>query len=445
MKKVLLVLVGISMMLPVVAQQKKDGADIFPDGTPISEWFLQSEPVSINSLGKKYDLSDYGFISDPNSVQTEKIQAIIDEAAANGGGVICISEGIYKTGALFFKQGTHLHLTRGAILLGSESILDFPLCMTRIEGETCKFFPALINAENLNGFTISGSGIIDGNGTPYWKAFRLRHEWNPKCTNKDEMRPRLVYMSGCRNVQISGVTLQNSPFWTSHFYQCDSVKILDVRYFAPNKVVRSPSTDGIDMDVCSNFLIKGCQFTLNDDAICFKGGKGPYADKDSTNGSVTNVLIEDCLFHDAANTCMTCGSEAVHVRNILMRNCRVEGEHSLFRMKMRPDTPQRYEYITIENITGFCKTMLGVGAWEQFFDLKGRKDSPMSYANNITLRNINLKCDNFISAKKDDKTYQLSEFLFEDIKVEASSSKWDKGAFKSIKLKNIIVNEQQHK
>ena len=35
----------------------------------------------------------------------------------------------------------------------------------------------------------------------------------------------------------------------------------------------SASADGMDLDVCSNFLIKGCRFTVKDDAICFKGGK----------------------------------------------------------------------------------------------------------------------------------------------------------------------------
>ena len=112
----------------------------------------------------------------------------------------------------FFKQGTHLYLSKGATLLGSENIMDFPLLMTRIEGEYCKYFGALINADGLDTFTISGKGTIDGNGTPYWKAFRLRREWNPQCTNKDEMRPRLLYIAHCRNVQVADVTLQNSPF-----------------------------------------------------------------------------------------------------------------------------------------------------------------------------------------------------------------------------------------
>lgn len=103
-------------------------------------------------------------------------------------------------------------MSKGATLLGSENIMDFPLLMTRIEGEYCKYFGALINADGLDTFTISGKGTIDGNGTPYWKAFRLRREWNPQCTNKDEMRPRLLYIAHCRNVQVADVTLQNSPF-----------------------------------------------------------------------------------------------------------------------------------------------------------------------------------------------------------------------------------------
>ena len=74
-----------------------------------------------------------------------------------------------KSGSLFFKQGTHLYLSKGATLLGSENIMDFPLLMTRIEGEYCKYFGALINADGLDTFTISGKGTIDGNGTPYWK------------------------------------------------------------------------------------------------------------------------------------------------------------------------------------------------------------------------------------------------------------------------------------
>jgi polygalacturonase len=107
--------------------------------------------------------------------------------------------------------------------------------MTRMEGQTLKYFAALVNADKLDGFTISGKGTIIGNGLRYWKGILLRRTFNPQCTNMDEMRPRLVYISNSKNVQISGVHLKDSPFWTTHLYKCERVKMLDLRITSPGK------------------------------------------------------------------------------------------------------------------------------------------------------------------------------------------------------------------
>ena len=48
------------------------------------------------------------------------------------------------TGALFFKQGVNLYIEDGATLMGSDNISDYPVCETRIEGETCQYFAALL-------------------------------------------------------------------------------------------------------------------------------------------------------------------------------------------------------------------------------------------------------------------------------------------------------------
>ena len=410
----------------------------FPDGTPLSSWYQEDQPAPLSALGKVYNLRDYGLISSTTRVQTELIQRAIDDAARQGGGVIVVPEGIYKSGALFFRQGTHLHLVKGAVLLGSEDILDFPLRQTRIEGEVCKYFPALINVEQLNGFTLSGEGTIDGNGSHYWQAFRLRRQWNPQCTNKDEMRPRLLYVANSRNVTIAGVRLQNSPFWTSHYYRCDSVKLLDLRVFSPNQPIRSASADGIDLDVCSHFLIKRCRITTNDDGICFKGGKGPYADQDSTNGGNHHILIDECLFDHTTASCVTCGSEAIHVSNVLIRNCRIDGGRTALMLKMRPDTPQRYEHIRVEGLTGECEILCKVFKWTQFFDLKGRKDIPKSYADHITLKDIRLRnLHTFIDLSKNEEEYILSNFHLENIDVEAQKVEWDQSAIRGLKKKKV--------
>ena len=280
MKKLLILMLATILVLPVAnAKKKKKVVELFPDGTEIPEWFRQNEPVDLEKLGKKYVLTEHEIFAD-GRLHTEEIQALIDKAAANGGGVIVIPRGTYMTGGLHFKQGTHLYLEDGATLMGSDFIGDYPLGKTRIEGETCTYFGALINADGLDGFTISGKGVIDGNGLRYHKQFWLRRKWNRQCTNKDEQRPRLVYVSNCKNVQIEGVKLQNSAFWTTHIYNSENVKLLNLSIYSlsePNHA-KGPSTDAIDLDVVKNVLVKGCYMSVNDDAIAMKGGKGPWAD-----------------------------------------------------------------------------------------------------------------------------------------------------------------------
>ena len=202
--------------------------DFFPDGTAVDEWFHQTDIPKLTDLGKQYVLTDYQ-IYDDGKVYTEKIQELIDTAAGQGGGVIVVPSGIYVTGARTFKQGVHLYVSGGGCLKGSDDISDYPVCETRIEGETCQYFPALINVENVDGFTMTGSGTIDGNGLKSWKAFWLRRAWNPQCTNKDEQRPRLIYISHCSNVLVAGLRLQNSHFWTNHIYKSDHVKYIGCR------------------------------------------------------------------------------------------------------------------------------------------------------------------------------------------------------------------------
>ena len=265
----------------------------FPDGTPIDPWFYDTHIPSLADLGKPYVLTDCGILDD-GCIHTHDIQSLIDQAAQEGGGVIVVPAGTYMTGSLFFRQGVNLYLSEGATLRGSDDIADYPLCQTRIEGESCQYFAALINADGLDGFTICGPGTIDGNGMRSWRAFWLRRSWNPQCTNKDEQRPRLVYLSHCRNVLVADVRLQNSHFWTNHLYRCDHVKYLNCRVFSPSHPIKAPSTDAIDIDVCTDILIKGCYFEVNDDSVVLKGGKGPWADTLPENGSNERILIEDC-------------------------------------------------------------------------------------------------------------------------------------------------------
>ena len=431
-------------MLSLTSQAKKSEKDIFPDGKEVSAWFHDTTHVDINKLGKKYRITDYGVLMD-EKIHTEQLQNLIDTIAANGGGVMIIPSGTFMTGAIFFKQGTHLYLEKGAVLKGSTDINDFPVMTTRIEGETCKYFPALVNADGLNGFTISGNGTIDGNGLSYWKAFRIRRSWNPSCTNKDEQRPRLVYISHCKNVQIENVNLQNSPFWTTHYYKSENIKLLNLHITSPYKPIPAPSTDAIDIDACRNMLIRGCYMSVDDDAVALKGGKGPWADdpqKMPENGGNENIIIEDCLFGFCAG-CVTCGSESIYNHNIILRRIKVNKATNLLWLKMRPDTPQNYEYITVEDITGNVQNFLLVRPWNQFYDLKDRKDPPMSYSNNIVMRRINLECNIFFNVKQQEDQYHLKNFLFENCTIKAKNPNYHPEYIEGLTSENVVVNGQK--
>ena len=161
-------------------------------------------------------------MNDSTVVQTKKIQEVIDLAAQNGGGVIVVPQGTFLSGSLFFKNNTHLYLEENAVLKGSDDISHFPVKMTRMEGQTLNYFMALVNADGLDGFTISGKGTLNGNGLRYWKSFWLRRSINPDCTNMEEMRPRIIYMSNCKNVQIEGIRIMDSPFWSCLLYTSPS-------------------------------------------------------------------------------------------------------------------------------------------------------------------------------------------------------------------------------
>ena len=110
--------------------KKRPQVETWPDGTMIDAWFQDTAKVDPASLGRQYVITDYGVSLDSAIVQTSAIQAVIDRAAREGGGVIVIPEGTFLSGALFFRQGTHLHV-KGR-LKGSDRIADFPVTTTRI-------------------------------------------------------------------------------------------------------------------------------------------------------------------------------------------------------------------------------------------------------------------------------------------------------------------------
>ncbi|UKK52278.1 glycosyl hydrolase family 28 protein [Prevotella sp. E13-17] len=426
-----------------VGKKKTQVQELWPNGEPMAAWFTDTRKVDVETLGKKYILTDYGVRQGTTDVQTREIQAVIDRAAANGGGVIVVPKGTFYSGSLFFKQGTHLLVEEGGVLKGSDRIRDFEIRETRIEGQTCPYFVALINADSVDGFTIAGKGTIDGNGQDYWHEFWIRRQWNPQCTNKDAQRPRLTYISNSKNVTIQDVRLINSPFWTNHIYRCDHVRYLDLYIYSSTTGIKGPSTDAIDIDVCHDVVVRGCYMNVNDDAVVLKGGKGTFADQAPENGPCYNILVENCHY-GTVHGCMTLGSESVHDWNVIMRRCHTDNTQNVLWLKMRPDTPQHYEYVRVEDFTGKCRSFLLVKPWTQFYQKEDRPDMPLSQCNDISFKNINMECGTFFNVEGSDK-YLLKNFSFENIDVKDGAKKkaFENHPVELLTLKNVVVNGEK--
>ena len=405
----------------------------FPNGEVVSGWFNDTSRVNVDTLGTKYVLTDYGVEADSTLLQTEAIQRVIDLAASRGGGVVVVPRGTFLSGSLFFRQGTHLHLQDGAVLKGIDAIKHYPLVKTRMEGQTLLYFAALVNADGLDGFTITGNGTINGNGLRFWEEFWIRRRFNKDCTNLEALRPRLVYMSNCKNVQVQDVKLINSPFWTNHLYRCHHVKYIGCHIYAPTTGVKAPSSDAIDIDYCHDILVSGCYMNVNDDAVVLKGGKGTYADKDLDNGPNYNVVVQRCTF-GTVHACLTLGSESLHDWNIVMRDCTFTNADRVLWLKMRPDTPQHYEYVTVENVSGQCGSFLVIRPWTQFYKMENRPDMPLSQCNNVTIRNVNVNCKTFFDVGISDK-YCLKDFVFENLNYPDSAGGIDQSMIENCEVK----------
>lgn len=142
-----------------------------------------------------------------------------------------------------------------------------------------------------------------------------------------------------------------------------SRQVYKLQYIFTGKAVKAPSTDAVDIDVCTDVLVKNCYLEVNDDSVVLKGGKGPWADKLSENGSNERILIEDCTY-GFCHGCLTCGSESVHNKNIILRRINIKEGKNLLWLKMRPDTPQHYEYISVEDINGKIDSFININPWD---------------------------------------------------------------------------------
>ncbi|HEV2448505.1 MAG TPA: glycosyl hydrolase family 28 protein [Candidatus Sulfopaludibacter sp.] len=177
-----------------------------------------------------------------------------------------------------------------------------------------------VNVYEQSDVKISGQGAIDGDGRIWWDKYwkMRREEYEPKglrwAVDYDCRRPRLIQIYKSSNVDLQGLTLKRSGFWTVHICYSRQVTVDGIIIRNNTPEAKGPSTDGIDIDSSNGVTVAHCDIQCNDDAICLKAGRD--ADGLRVNRPTENVVIRDCTVRAGAAG-VTFGSETSGgIRNV---------------------------------------------------------------------------------------------------------------------------------
>lgn len=229
-------------------------------------------------------ITDHGAVPGDAKTDTGPLQAAIDACAGRGGGRVVVPAGRFLTGTFRLRSAIELHLTAGAVLLGSPHLSDYPvLAGGRSDdhasarpagrpagpGEDTHGVRALLVAYDVEGVSITGPGVIDGNGEAFWgEGFLASSRARP-----DQPRPRpWLWFRGARRLTLRDVLLTHSPSYGVTLEGCDDVLVDGVRI---RNDPRSPNSDGIQLEGSRNVRIVGVDVRTGDDAIVLKSSSGP--------------------------------------------------------------------------------------------------------------------------------------------------------------------------
>ena len=297
----------------------------------------------------------FGAVGDGHTDNTGAIQKAIDACANGGGGTVQLSpvgnKSTYLTGPLNLRSHVRLQIDHGVTLQGTND-------HSRYAGSYINWVyqpnEALISARGATDVGITGAGIIDGaggqlqpNGAPSWWTLGKSPSF---------YRPWLIELYQCDHVTISGVTLQNSPFWTQSLRFSREISESGVTVRAPET---SPNTDGLVLVGSTNVNLSDLDISVGDDNIAIKSGLPIDPTDPKQRGlprmATSQVHVTNIIAGHGHG--ISIGSESANgINNVTIQGVRFTSTSNGFRLKTGRDRGSQIYAITASDLT-----MTGVG------------------------------------------------------------------------------------
>ena len=243
--------------------------------------FLMTIPV----VAGTYNVCDFGAKGDGKTLDHLAINKAIDHCVANGGGKVVVPAGTFLCGSIHLKSHVNLHLEAGAKILAAPAALKaydesevFGAPEYQDGGHTY-FHNSLIWAERQTDISITGQGMIDGEGLTRHDTEQAGNVQGGSIGTGD----KAIALKQCRQVTIRDITI----FRGGHF----AIIVTGCEIGTIDNVVIDTNRDGIDIDCCKYFTVSNTKVnTPNDDAIVLKSS---YALKKPVY--CEHILITNCI------------------------------------------------------------------------------------------------------------------------------------------------------
>lgn len=252
-----------------------------------------------------------------NTLQTKEIQAVLDAATAAGGLTVVIPRGTYISGSLNLGTAS-LHLEKGAVLMGSPDINDYP--HNGFRHNEMRQCTSLLYAMHAEGIAITGDGVIDLNAEAFYQMDEGfvpedGHEYSEEqlleCPRKYPTRPsQPIFFYDCKHVTMQDIVIRNAPCWTISFHKSEDIRVMNLTI---ENGMTIPNSDGMHFCGCKNVFVHGCNIAAGDDCIALSGIT-------DWNEPCENVVISDCIMTSTSKA-LSIGYMHSIVRNVTVTNC----------------------------------------------------------------------------------------------------------------------------